>query len=286
MTDQIPIEHAPNEHNRDYLRAKREQHGPPAAPPGPGARRGDDPRGARARTASGASEPDPASGRPAVADRYAIAVGALLRGAGATGWSRAPRAVFEEAGAEVDVHEVPGRVRAAAGGEVLRRVGPLRGRGLPRRRDPRRDRPLRLRLQRGGARDRRVCSSTPACRARFGVLTVDNMDQALARVGEEAPPGRGRRPRGAADGGCAASSHEPVRSTSTATRRRARRDGMRQAIADGRGGRRAARARPDRQRAAGARGRAARQEAALFLPSGTMCNAIAFRLHIARAATR
>ena len=47
VTDQIPIEHAPGDHNRDYLRGQEGPARPPAPPPGPGARRGDDPRGAR-----------------------------------------------------------------------------------------------------------------------------------------------------------------------------------------------------------------------------------------------
>src|SRR5581483_1490717 len=46
-----------------------------------------------------------------------------------------------------------GRVRAAARRPLVRRVRALRGRGLPRRGDQGRDRPLRLRLRRGGARD-------------------------------------------------------------------------------------------------------------------------------------
>ena len=77
----------------------------------------------------------------------------------------------------------PGRVRAAARGEALRRVGPLRRRRLPRRRDPRRDRATTTTSARrppAGSRrsqldDRRPCA--------FGVITAENMDQALARAG-------------------------------------------------------------------------------------------------------
>ncbi len=39
VTDQIPIEQVPGEHNRDYLRAKRDRLGHTLAPPGPPARR-------------------------------------------------------------------------------------------------------------------------------------------------------------------------------------------------------------------------------------------------------
>ena len=49
VSDQVPIEHAPNPHNEAYLRAKARAHGPHAAPPGAGAGRGDGPRGARQR---------------------------------------------------------------------------------------------------------------------------------------------------------------------------------------------------------------------------------------------
>ncbi len=74
------------------------------------------------------------------------------------------------------------RLRAAAGGEVLRRVRPLRRRGLPRRGDPRRDQPLRLRLRRGRARDRaRVARHRRAVRVRRADRR--DMEQALARVG-------------------------------------------------------------------------------------------------------
>ena len=85
VTDQVPIEHPPTEHNRDYLRAKRDKLGPHAPPPGPGARRGDDPRGAptasaaagrgprtRTSTARGTSR---RAGARAVPDVFAIAVG-------------------------------------------------------------------------------------------------------------------------------------------------------------------------------------------------------------------
>ena len=49
VSEQVPIVHAPNPHNEDYLRAKRDRLGPHAAPPGAAARRADGPRRARAR---------------------------------------------------------------------------------------------------------------------------------------------------------------------------------------------------------------------------------------------
>ncbi len=57
------------------------------------------------------------------------------------------------------------RLRAAAGGQVLRRVGPVRRRRLPRRGDPRRDRPLRVRERRRPPAGSSRCSSPPASRA-------------------------------------------------------------------------------------------------------------------------
>ena len=53
VTEQVPIEHAPNPHNEAYLRAKRERMGHIAPPPGADARRGDDARRARARRERG-----------------------------------------------------------------------------------------------------------------------------------------------------------------------------------------------------------------------------------------
>ena len=127
-----------------------------------------------------------------MADRYALRR-ALLRGSrgrlveGAGGSSRRPAPTSTC---------TPCRARSSsARGQVLRRVRPLRRRRLPRRGDSRRDRPLRLRLRRGGARHYRVSLHTGVPCA-FGVLTVDTMDQALARAGggsatrARTPPGR------------------------------------------------------------------------------------------------
>ena len=54
VTDQVPIEHAPGEHNRDVPAREEGAARPHAPPPGPRARRGDDPRGARAGPRAGA----------------------------------------------------------------------------------------------------------------------------------------------------------------------------------------------------------------------------------------
>ena len=61
VTDQVPIEHPPGEHNRDYLRPSKRAARPPAAPPGARARRGDDPRGAHPGPRAGARPKRPTS---------------------------------------------------------------------------------------------------------------------------------------------------------------------------------------------------------------------------------
>ena len=116
-----------------------------------------------------------------------------------TGSWRGPPGCFGEAGAEVEVHDVPGAYElplAASTG----RLGTLRGRRVPRRGDPGRDRPLRLRVRRGGERDRRACRSTPACRAPSACSPWTTWSRRWPAPAAEAPPGRGRGPRRAADG--------------------------------------------------------------------------------------
>ena len=75
------------------------------------------------------------------------------------------------------------RVRAAARRQALRDVGHGRRGDLHRRGDPRRDRALRVRRGRVRGRDHARRRSTPACRSIFGVLTVDDREQALDRLG-------------------------------------------------------------------------------------------------------
>ena len=170
VTDQIPIEHAPGEHNRDYLRAKKDRLGHLLHHQGLALdeemiheEQVDDRDRAAAERRPLRAGPGPEA--PPVSDLVRGLRRPLLRGpraaAGRGRHARVPR------GGRVGRRARGARrVRAAAGGEVLRRVGPLRRRGLPGRRDPRRDRPLRVRLRRGRARDRSACSWTPACRAR------------------------------------------------------------------------------------------------------------------------
>ena len=126
--------------------------------------------------------PGPGAAPRRVADAYAVAVGRFYEEL-AERLVAGARGVFEEAGADGGGARGAGRLRAAAGGEVLRRVRPLRRRGLPRRGDPRRDRPLRVRLQRGRRGIARVQLDTGVPCA-FGVLTVDTLEQALERAGE------------------------------------------------------------------------------------------------------
>ena len=54
-------------------------------------------------------------------DRYAACVGRFYEDLAAR-LEEGARRVFEEAGAELDVYDVPGRLRAPAGGQVLRRL--------------------------------------------------------------------------------------------------------------------------------------------------------------------
>ena len=88
-------------------------HGPHAAPPGPRARRGD------ARTTSARSDAPTARARSDGAERYAIVVGRFYEDL-AERLVAGARAAFAEAGGDdVEVFDVPGRLRAAAGGQVL-----------------------------------------------------------------------------------------------------------------------------------------------------------------------
>ena len=84
--------------------------------------------------------------------------------------------------ANVDVLRRAGRVRAAARRKGMRAERALPRRRLPRRRDPGRDRSLRPRLPAAALGIQQVQLETGVPCA-FGVLTVDNMDQALARSG-------------------------------------------------------------------------------------------------------
>ena len=85
--------------------------------------------------------------------------------------------------AEIDVRTLRFLAPSSCRARATRPVPALRRSRLPRRGDPWRDRPLRLRLQRGrpaGIQNVQLETGVPCG---FGVLTVDNMEQAPARAG-------------------------------------------------------------------------------------------------------
>ena len=107
--------------------------------------------------------------------------------------------VFLEAGGSVDVHEVPGAFELPLAAKYCAESGRYAG-------------VVCLGAVIRGETDHYEYVSGEAARGiqqvqldtgvpcAFGVLTVDNMEQALARAGGQAPPGRGRRPGRAGDG--------------------------------------------------------------------------------------
>jgi 6,7-dimethyl-8-ribityllumazine synthase len=117
-----------------------------------------------------------------VADRFAIAVGRFYEDLadrlvdGATG-------VFEEAGVEVEVHDVPGAYELPLAARYLAGTGRVAGVAC-----------LGAVIRGETSHYDHVCTEAAAGIARvsldtgvpcsFGVLTVENMDQALARAGE------------------------------------------------------------------------------------------------------
>ena len=143
VSAQIPIEQPPTTTTRHTCARRRERMGHTLHHQGTQPRRGDAARRARAGHRRGTTRE--------VSDAYAIAVARfyeelaerLLAGA---------RAAFAEAGhLEVEVLDVPGAFELPLAASYAAQVGSLRGGGLPGRGDPRRDRPLRLRLRRGRA---------------------------------------------------------------------------------------------------------------------------------------
>ena len=255
---------------------------PPAAPPGPRARRGDDPGGAppgpRARRRAGRS----ARTRRRVAEaRFAIAVGRFYEDLAERLVEGATR-VFEEAGAAVEVHDVPGAYELPLAAKYCAESGRYAGVAC-------------LGAVIRGETDHYdyVCAEAASGIARvsldtgvpcaFGVLTVDTHGAgAGAGGGRQAPPGRGRRARRAAHGRAAPQSW-PARADGQPLQRHPDAPDRRRC---------ARRSPPPRWRTSSAsstrpstRCRSAwpscsGHEAALFLPTGTMCNQIAFRLHI------
>ena len=150
VTDQVPIQHTPNPHNEAYLRAKKERMGHLLHHQGAQPRRGDAPRGGRARPRARAARER---------RRYAIAVAASTR-SWPSGSIAGAQAAFAEAGVEERRRlRRAGRVRAAARGQVRRRVRALRRRRVPRRGHPRRDR----RTTTTSAPRRRAGSRTSSC---------------------------------------------------------------------------------------------------------------------------
>ena len=183
VTAQVPIEHMPNPHNEAYLRAKAERMGHTLHHQGLTL----DEEMLHASASGRRHEPTArrvaASGGDATrGDRFAIVVARFYEDL-AERLVAGARAAFAEAGApQADVFDVPGAFELPHGRAAAAPQRALRGRRLPRRGDPRRDRPLRLRLRRGGARHQDVQLRTGVPCA-FGVLTVDTMEQALARAG-------------------------------------------------------------------------------------------------------
>ena len=153
--------------------------GPHAAPPGPRRRQGDAPRRGGARRALRGREglEWPTRSRSATRSSSGASTGARRaardeRDARVREGGRRRRRRLRRAR----------RLRAAARRADGRADRPLRRRRLPRRGHPRRDDALRLRLQRVRPRDHgRALRTGVPCG--FGVVTVENMDQALARTG-------------------------------------------------------------------------------------------------------
>ncbi len=108
VTDQIPIQHPPTEHNARLPAYQARADGPPASPPGPRARRGDDPERAHRRPRERGGQPATGSARVAEASAvWAIAAARFYEDL-AEKLVEGARRVFEEAGGSVEVHDVPG----------------------------------------------------------------------------------------------------------------------------------------------------------------------------------
>ena len=159
VSDQIPIQAVPNPHNEDYLRTKRERLGPHAPPPGPAAGRGADPLRAAARARGWLTGPPSSRFAETERDRlgrweFAICVGTFY-GELAERLTNGAIEGFDDGGvtpASVHTFEVPGAFELPLAARWCARLGPLRRGRMPGGRHPRRDRPLRLRVQRGRTR--------------------------------------------------------------------------------------------------------------------------------------
>ena len=147
-----PVDPQPSQ--RGVPEREARQDGPRPAPPGPAARRGADPRRARARRGTWWTEPT-ASTRSA--SRPSTRTWRAARQQSHRGVCRPRR----QPGLDPYVRGARG-VRAPLRGEAVRGLGPLRRGRLPRRGDPRRDRPLRVRLHTRPRAGSRMSSSPPA----------------------------------------------------------------------------------------------------------------------------
>ena len=166
VTDQVPIQSVPNPHNEAYLNAKRDKMGHALHHQGlpldeqllyeehrkdEENRRESPPGTTRPVTEVPEHERFTDEEREALSQRVRGLRRDLLRGhrrAAAERRRRGLRPRWGERGLGSHLPG-PGRLRAPVRGEALRRVRPVRGDRLPRRRHPRRDQPLRPRLQRG-----------------------------------------------------------------------------------------------------------------------------------------
>ena len=191
VAEQVPIEGAPTPTTRTTS-GEAGQAGPHPPPPGPRPRRGDDPRRGGARRGGGGWLRRGPSSKPSAtrsggrlrscSSRSASAASTRISPSACCG---APRRAFElgrgrrpprSAGPRVPgAYELPLAAK-------LRAERPLRRGRLPRRRDPRRDGPLRLRLRRGGPRrPAGAAGDRRALRLRGDHLRHDGA--ALARAG-------------------------------------------------------------------------------------------------------
>jgi 6,7-dimethyl-8-ribityllumazine synthase len=117
-----------------------------------------------------------------VADRFAIAVGRFYEDL-ADRLVQGASGVFEEAGVEVEVHDVPGAYELPLAARYLADTGRVAGVAC-----------LGAVIRGETSHYDHVCTEAAAGIARvsldtgvpcaFGVLTVENMEQALARAGE------------------------------------------------------------------------------------------------------
>ena len=175
VSEQVPIVHAANPHNEAYLRAKRDRLGHAIHHQALRARRGDAARGARARSRGG-----PAAQRGRVS--FAIAVARFYEDLAERLVAGAQRAFADAGEGEADVFDVPGAFELPPAALYLAESGRYAGvaclgaviRGETDHYDYVCAEAAR------GIQDVQLRTGVPCA---FGVLTVDTMEQALARAG-------------------------------------------------------------------------------------------------------